>query len=568
MKYILQLLILTTILFSKDFSIIIEKPFNDVLFDVTEDYDRKISAVGFTRNYDNKSNNSKTYTDAFSYLKSVSSNHGSLMYLTKIDKFGKTSLNKIINISQFGEAISVVKTPSNGYFIGGDTNDGSILIIKLDSEAQTIFTRTIGTKNYDRLNDLISLRDGGVLTIGSSITSRYSYDNIFETGLGLNDIYVTRFSKNGQKLWSRKYGTQYDDQGISGVEASDGSIIIVSTTTNENNKDLTLTRLTENGDKLWLKHYKDINKVTPYKVIKLKDNNFLLSFTQKDDTNKEQIRLIKFDLYKNILIDKEIFTNYSSGLKDIKEFSNGNIIGTGFINDTQNTDALVMILNNSLNLVKQAHYGGKNFDEFNGVTITHNSKAVAVGINTSEDSQESNMWIVKLNSDASISQLPKQKSDINLEIQNSFKKEIQNNKLFIKDDLDLEFIDKSLYFNVGDYKLTKKQKEFLDSFSKKLIPILIKYNNKIDTLEINGHTSSEWGNLDFQNSYLKNSKLSMNRSYSTLSYIFRNQDSKTQKILSKIIRGSGFSYSKNIKNGEDENLDKSRRVSFKIIMKQ
>ena len=568
MRYILTILIFSIILFSKDFSIIINKPFDDSLFSVTQDYDRTISAIGFTKNFKTSKYKSNTYTDAFSYLDNISSNYGSQMSLIKIDNNGKTILDKTINISRFSKAISIIKTPSNGYFIGGDTDDGSIVIVKLDSKARVIFTKIYGTKNHNQLNNLISLKDGGVLAIGSSITSRYPYDNIFETGLGLNDIYITRFSKNGKLLWSKKYGTKYDDEGIDAVESYDGTIIILSTTIQNGIKNLTLTRVTQNGDKIWLKHYKDINNVKAHRIIKLRDNNFLISLTQKDDTNKEQIRLIKFDLHQNILIDKEIFTNYSSVLKDIKEFKSGKIIGVGSINDTLNLDGLVMVLDNSLNFIKQSHYGGKNYDEFNGVTITNNSKAVAVGVNTSENSEETNMWIVKVNNDSTIYKLPKQSSDIEKNIKNSFKDEIKSKKITLKNNLNLEFIDKSLYFNIGEYKLTKKQKDFLDNFSKKLAPILVKYSDKIESLEINGHTSSEWGNLRFNNSFLKNSKLSLNRSYSTLSYFFKKQDSKTQKILTKILRASGYSYSKTVKNGENEDLEKSRRVSFKIILKE
>jgi hypothetical protein len=51
MKYILILLIIISSLNAKDFSIIIEKPFNNALFDITQDYDRSISAVGFSKKY-------------------------------------------------------------------------------------------------------------------------------------------------------------------------------------------------------------------------------------------------------------------------------------------------------------------------------------------------------------------------------------------------------------------------------------------------------------------------------------------------------------------------------------
>jgi len=325
-------------------------------------------------------------------------------------------------------------------------------------------------------------------------------------------------------------------------------------------------RITENGNKIWLKHYKTDTSITPYKIIRLRDNNFLVSLGVNDDLNKEQIRLIKFDLQQNILADKKIHTSYPSALKDIKEYSNGNIIGVGYVKDTYNTDALAMVFSKELNLLFQNHYGDDNYDLFNAVTILHNSQAAAVGLKTQNNLQASNMWIVKLNRDGSIAQKSIKQIDMYKELVRVFKLEIQTHKLIIKEDLTIEFIDKALYFNVAKFKLNTKQKTFLQKFSNKLIPLLSTHKSMIETLEINGHTSSEWGGVDFSSTYLKNEKLSMNRAFSTIEYIFKNQNKQTQVWLTKVIKGSGLSYSKKVLTNSNENREKSRRVSFKIIL--
>ncbi|WP_455756788.1 hypothetical protein [Sulfurimonas sp.] len=568
MKYILILLLLISSPNAKEFSVVIDKPFNNALFDVTEDYDRGISAIGFSRHYKDSSNSSDTeYTNAFDYLSSLSKAQGSQMHLIKIDKQANIILDKNANLAKFNEAIALVKTPTNGYFVGGYTLDGDLLIAKLDSNGNLIFRKTFGTKNYDRMNNLILLSDGGVLAIGSSTTSRSPHDNIFETGLGLNDIFLTRFTKDGRKLWSKKYGTEYDDRGIDAVEARDGSIIVVSATDFDTNKNITLMRISENGNKIWLKHYKEENKITPYKIIKLRDNSFLLSLSKQNEMNKEQIRLIKFDLQRNVLIDREIYTSYASALKDIKEYSDGTIIGVGFVKDTYNTDGLVMLLDNTLSMTQQEHFGDENYDEFNAVTILHNSRAAVAGINTDKHSQESNMWLAVLNRDATMTQVSTKVESYLTGLSNLFKDEIYNSKINIKKDLTIEFVNNKLLFETGEYKLTKLQKEFLDEFSKKLIPFLYKNKEFISTLEINGHTSSEWKGAGFTNTYLNNEELSMKRSYSTLSHIFSNQTKETQTWLTKILKGSGLSYSKKIEFDNIEYKQRSRRVSFKIVLK-
>ncbi|MFT5835167.1 MAG: outer membrane protein OmpA-like peptidoglycan-associated protein [Sulfurimonas sp.] len=570
MRISIILLLLLTSLIAKDsdFSVIMNEPYDDALFDITQDYDRQISAVGFSKVYkDYSTNQNRSYTDAFSYLASVSDTHGSQMHLLKINNYANITLNKAIKMSTFSEAVAIVKTPSNGYFIGGYTLDGSLIVLKLDSNGNTIFHKSFGTKNYDRMNKLVKLSDGGILAVGSSITTRSKSDAIFESGLGLNDIYLTRFSKSGQKLWSKKYGTEHDDRGIDAVEAFDGSIMLLGITNYGVNKNLTLMRLNENGNKIWIKDQKFKQEVAPSKIIRLRDNNFLISLTQKDEMGKDQIRLIKFDIQKNTIIDKIIDTTYSSGLKDIEEYSDGSIIGVGYVKDASNTDGLVMMLDSNLEMLHQEHYGEKNYDMFNTVTILHNSQAAAAGVYTLEDSQESNMWVIKFNRDATIAQKSLKSANIYEEIIKLFKDEIESNIISIKEDLNIEFIDKELNFKVAEYKLSDKQKIFLDKCSSKLIPFLHKYKEYISTLEINGHTSSEWGSANFTNTYLKNEKLSMNRSFSTLSHIFKTQDLSKQIWLSNILKGSGLSYSKKVLRNKNEDREKSRRVSFKIILK-
>ncbi|MDD2789880.1 MAG: OmpA family protein [Sulfurimonas sp.] len=571
MKTLFFSLLLLSELFAKNmgFSVIIDKPFNDVLYDITEDYDRSITAVGFSQNFESsKSQEAETYTDPFEYLASLSGGQGTQMHLVKVDEGGEILLSKAAALSLCNEAVSVVKRPDNGYFVGGHTLEGSFLFLKLDTNANIIYSKTFGTKFNDKMSKLIALKDGGALAIGSSVTSRDANDPLFASGLGLGDISITRISKEGEIRWSKKYGTKNDDKGVTAVEANDGSLIIAGASANGPKNALLLMRLTENGEKIWLKEYNAALLLKPYKLIQLKDENFLLSLTQHDTPQKEQIRLIKFDLEKNILLDKKIITTYASALKDIAEFSDSNIIGVGYVRDKQNTDALVMLLDANLNMKTQEHYGSKNYESFNALKILHNSQVAVAGVYTYENSQESNMWIAKLNKDASMAQISSSSDSLFAALKKAFADEINKKFLTIRSDLTIELIDPSLYFKVGEYKLTNAQKTFLNSFGVKLIKFLDDHKKSIEALEVNGHTSSEWGGVDFTQQYLNNEKLSLERSYSVLSYLFTKQNAATQKWLSKILIGSGFSFSKKVVFESSEDFEKSRRVAFKIVAKK
>jgi len=562
---------------NQDFSLIIEKPFNDALHDITQNYDRSLSAVGFSSNYDTSSeDNQETYTDAFEYLANLPQGQGTQIHLVKVDDGGNILLSKATNLPDFNEAVSILKTPSKDYFVGGHTLGGSLIFLKLDTNANIIFSKTFGTPKHDKMSKLIALGDGGVLAVGSSVSSGTSNDSIFTSGLGFNDIYLTKFSKDGTILWSKKYGTAHDDKGVDAVEANDGSFIVTGTSTHDDNRNVLLLRIGENGDKIWLKEYASKLLLTPHKLIQLHEGNFLLSLSQSDSAQKEQIRLIKFDLQKNILFDKTIPTTYSSALNEIAEFSDSTIVGVGYVKDGGNTDALVMLFDPNLNMKTQEHYGQKHFDVFNAVEILHNSQIAVAGTHTSNNSQESNMWIAKLNKDGKMAHLtlnetktPQVASNNPVSLYEKLKKlfheEIAAKKITLQNDLTIELIDNSLLFKVGAYELTNAQKNFLNGFSKKLFTFLKEEQKNIAGLAVNGHTSSEWGGVDFTEKYLKNERLSLERSYAVLSYMYKKQNETTKKYLSEILVGSGYSYSKKITFDEKEEFEKSRRVAFRIL---
>jgi len=570
MRFFLILFLFTT-LYSKDFSIIVHQPFDAELFDVTEDYDRTISAIGVSKKFKQTNTSQENYTNAFDFLESTSQKYGSQMHLLKVDETGTILLSKIAKLTKFNRAVSLKKTPTNGYFVGGYTMDGSLLIAKLNSNAKVIRQVLFGTKNFDRMSKILLLSDGGILAIGSSTTSRNTHDEMFNTGLGNNDIFITRFDRNLHMLWSKKYGTQYDDVGIDAAEAFDGTLLILSTTSYEAHRNISLMRLSENGDRIWLKHFQTPTLIIPKRIITLRDTNFLVSLIEYDKNHKEHIRLIKFDLYNNVIADSRIHLSNPSGLNDIGEFSDGTFIGVGYTKKKNNTDALAILFDANLHLQKNHSFGGKNYDILNALSILHNSQIAAVGIHTDNHSQEANMWLVKLNKDTTLASMQKQKTSLHVsslytQLQKLFALEIAHHQLTLSKDLTLTLSGKSLLFQAGQYQLSQKQKQFLQSFFHKLIPFLKQHKNEIEALQVNGHTSTEWKNTSSKKGYLKNMKLSQNRALSVIEYLVTTQNTKELRWLSKLLEGDGKSYKEQIVQNHKEDKTHSRRVSFKLIV--
>jgi outer membrane protein OmpA-like peptidoglycan-associated protein len=573
MKLFLTLLFITTLLYSKtdDFSIIIHKPFNAALFDITQNYDRTISAVGFSIPQQTLQNESQSYTNAFDYLASLSNKHSPQTTLVTIDNNAEIIQESVASLNYCNKALCFVKRANGGYFIAAYAQDGSLLLLQTNRNLKPLFKKRFGTKNRNRLHKLLALRDGGVLAIGSSYTSRNTSDSLFMQGLGKNDIFLTRFDSKGKIVWSKKYGTADDESGIDAAEAADGSLLILAQKEEQKVQKVIAMRIDTNGNKLWLKEIlpnsSHNESIKPQRLIRLHNNNFLALMTQYDKTQKEHIVLLKLNIYGKVLQTSTILTNYPSALVDIKEFANSMLMGVGYVKDRYDQDALAMLISNDLSMLKQEHYGDESFDAFYALDILNNSQVAVAGLHTDKNSQEQNMWIVKLNQDATLAQISMHSKDFYTALVKLFAKEISQGKIIIKKDLTIELCDPTLYFQAGEYKLTKAQKDFLQSFSKKLINFLYANRNIVKEFQIDGHTSSEWSNVDFQNRYLNNENLSMKRAFSVLRTIFLRQNHKEQKWLTTVIAGSGFAYSQRVFNKKEEDKIHSRRVNFKILLK-
>ena len=160
------------------------------------------------------------------------------------------------------------------------------------------------------------------------------------------------------------------------------------------------------------------------------------------------------------------------------------------------------------------------------------------------------------------------KYEIYTDLNEEFKDDLKKWNAYIdKDTLSITFKEPDVFFDVGSSNINKKFKDILDDFFPRYIDILFtKYNNEIEEIRIEGHTSSEWNkNDDSLQAYFKNMTLSQERSKSVLEYcMLLNKIKPYREFLISKATANGLSYSHRIIEDEKENFSKSRRVEFKI----
>ncbi|MBK9097681.1 MAG: T9SS type A sorting domain-containing protein [bacterium] len=147
-------------------------------------------------------------------------------YLVKLDENGNIMWTKSY-ASELTWVIgyAVQQTTDGGYIMAGRVDDygaggSDFFIIKTNSDGDSLWSRTYGGTSDERAFTLIKTSDGGYLVGGYTATF----------GAGFFDVYLVKIDPNGDSLWTRTYGTDWQEMAYDIKETSDGGYIVAGYT--------------------------------------------------------------------------------------------------------------------------------------------------------------------------------------------------------------------------------------------------------------------------------------------------------------------------------------------------
>ena len=118
------------------------------------------------------------------------------------------------------------QTTDGGYIITGYTTSfgwgaGHFYLIRIDSMGDTLWTRAYGGPDSDQGMSVQQTVDGGYIVTG--ITTSF--------GDGPQNVYLVKTDPNGDTLWTRVFGGDTTESGLSVLQTIDGGYIITGSTT-------------------------------------------------------------------------------------------------------------------------------------------------------------------------------------------------------------------------------------------------------------------------------------------------------------------------------------------------
>jgi uncharacterized protein (UPF0548 family) len=205
------------------------------------------------------------YVSGFTYgsLDGQSNNGGTDAFVTKYNVDGTKAWTRLLGSSADDQSLALTTGLDGTIYISGYTNgslDGNInsggtdaILTKYAVDGTKLWTRLLGTSGSEQGLALTTGLDGSIYVGG--LTSG-PLDG--QTNKGSMDAFVTKYSVDGTKVWTRVLGTIGSDQALALTTGIDGSIYVGGFTggpldgqTISGTSDAFITKYSADGTKLW-----------------------------------------------------------------------------------------------------------------------------------------------------------------------------------------------------------------------------------------------------------------------------------------------------------------------------
>jgi hypothetical protein len=169
-------------------------------------------------------------------------------YVVRTDSIGLVIWAKFYGGVNIDVIRSVEILPDSGFIMAGYTNsfgnggyDGWLL--RLDKNGDTLWNKYTGGSDWDFFHDVALTHDSGFICTGTT----------FNSGNGDEDLYLVKFNKYGDTLWTRTYGGSRKDEGFSVIQTEDTLYAVCGITESFNDTlgDSWILYLTQTGDTIW-----------------------------------------------------------------------------------------------------------------------------------------------------------------------------------------------------------------------------------------------------------------------------------------------------------------------------
>ena len=223
---------------------------------------------------------------------------GGDLWLIKTDENGNEEWSKTYGGTENEGNYFVIQTGDRGYIITGyitshDAEDSDVWLIKTDENGNEEWNRTYGGRGSDWGYSVCITEDGGYIITGFTNS----------LGSGQTDVWLIKTDENGNEEWSKSYGGTENEWGRCVKQTSDGGYIITGYTRSygiAGYPDVWLIKTDGNGNEIWSKTYGSTYEDFGQWVEQTSDGGYIITgYTDFFRNGKRDVWLVKTDALGN-----------------------------------------------------------------------------------------------------------------------------------------------------------------------------------------------------------------------------------------------------------------------------
>ncbi len=249
-------------------------------------------------------------------------------YVVKLDSNGNLQWNKTIGGPASDYAYSIIQTTDGGYALAGYTSSfgvagSDMLIVKLDSGGNLKWAKTVGGPYYDGATCIIQTTDGGYAVAGY-----YYY-----LGSEYYDFYIVKLDIGGGLQWTRTVGGPGQDVAWSIKQTTDGGYITAgfSDSSSGGYHDCYFVKLGPTGDIQWTRTVGGGDDDYASSIIQTPDGGYAAAGQTSSFGSALKFYIVKLNTDGAFLWSKTLIgTGNGSEAESLIRSSEGNYIVAGF----------------------------------------------------------------------------------------------------------------------------------------------------------------------------------------------------------------------------------------------
>jgi hypothetical protein len=258
----------------------------------------------------------------------------------------------------------VTRYSDDGDFIGLTYGEGDIVVIKLNSSGEKLWATIFGGSEQERTYSITEIKDGSYVVTGTT----YSNDGDFlNLNKGDQDAFCIKINSNGQKEWIKTLGGSSTDNSFSVTSSNDGGFVITGQKASDDgdyviskgkpNTMVHITKFSSSGDIQWLNTYQGgVYGASALSIVQTQDGGFIaagMAAAKSPDfrgpaRSGQGILVFKINSTGRIeWVDTyETTSDYASS---ICQLNNGNYVVTGYSYQKQIYQSRILVLLYNIN---------------------------------------------------------------------------------------------------------------------------------------------------------------------------------------------------------------------------